>query len=422
MYLSSDDAIFDPFMLPPYSPAGPAPLYTWEPSELERRLQYTPGNRHPRHTSTFMRKCGPVAMLLYNRDSGESTPTYGRRDVVEGAVNIDCSARCRIQRVVVQLDARADAVSTGTLAVNHVLFRESATLWSAEGRAASCCCPSLLPFALRFPTTFRDPTRNNQNVVLPPSFDTTFHSMERSLFACVQYTITVLVSKGYTLGVFPNTKKIFVPFNFQPRSRAYQSLPPRRGAFFLDSLKSVPEEWVQFTLTVPAIERPPRASIDVHFFIPTVKIFALRDRIPFHITLRGPGVSLRDFLVRERSGVRAVTPPPVRVHIMRQVAVEASGRRAQRSTVISRLEDWCVSPLALTAADVRDDDGELDFSGELLLRCDVSVGGFAAAGIIVQDYMVFTVASPSRPLQHVVPIRIVTDSWIDEVSFYEEWL
>ncbi|KAG6885053.1 hypothetical protein C0993_006281 [Termitomyces sp. T159_Od127] len=68
----------------------------------------------------------------------------------------------------------------------------------------------------------------------------------------------------------------------------------------------------------------------------------------------------------------------------------------------------------------------LDWEGEVKSKQDVTVGGFTAGNVCVKDFVVLLLEpplvdnepSPFLPLQITVPIRLVTDSFM-EITDYE---
>ncbi|KAG6815161.1 hypothetical protein H0H93_010748, partial [Arthromyces matolae] len=68
----------------------------------------------------------------------------------------------------------------------------------------------------------------------------------------------------------------------------------------------------------------------------------------------------------------------------------------------------------------------LDWEGELQVNADVTVGGFAAGGVSVHDFIMLNLEPPDCtnnqsyhlcPLQVTVPIRFVTDSYIETADY-----
>ncbi|EEB92450.1 hypothetical protein MPER_09038, partial [Moniliophthora perniciosa FA553] len=71
--------------------------------------------------------------------------------------------------------------------------------------------------------------------------------------------------------------------------------PVLNGQTFLSTVKALPEEWYQSS----SVLKPQSAfqnvvrPVDVHFFVPVVRVFGIRDTIPVHIRFCGPLSSLR---------------------------------------------------------------------------------------------------------------------------------
>ncbi|KAG5644775.1 hypothetical protein DXG03_007683 [Asterophora parasitica] len=207
---------------------------------------------------------------------------------------------------------------------------------------------------------------------------------------------------------------------------------------FLSTVKSSPEEWYQ----VVSDMKMRAASMIIepvycHLFIPGGRVFGLTDKVSFHIQLTGALDSLQKLLMPQAVDAPAPAPwsskkkidkcplhskPKIKVHILRQYTVDSNGKRAIQDKIIGEGEIWEVPPAICEAAGAV----HLDWEGELKIDGTVTIGGFVAGNVSVKDSVVLTVIpptvdhqpSPFLSLQMSIPIRVVTDSYV-EVTEYE---
>lgn len=163
----------------------------------------------------------------------------------------------------------------------------------------------------------------------------------------------------------------------------------------------------------------------------------MRDTIPFHIQLAGSICMLQkafdasQALGRVLSADSTHTVPDqqsthwdklaFRVRIMRQHIVKHRREFPSRNVVIGEgtvvslppdLSSYCCS----TGTNCR--DGHLDWEGEVRVNSDITTGGWVAGNVEVKDFIILNWTSPSRcsalkDMQVTVPIRLVTDSFVD---------
>jgi hypothetical protein len=78
--------------VPSYSSSSPAPPYSTEPLEDEECLDYS-HRFHRRSTpqSKFIKKNGRITITLDKQDDKAKVPTYGKGDLIAGAISLeDC--------------------------------------------------------------------------------------------------------------------------------------------------------------------------------------------------------------------------------------------------------------------------------------------------------------------------------------------
>ena len=208
--------------------------------------------------------------------------------------------------------------------------------------------------------------------------------------------------------------RMLVPFDYRPRTRPVAPFFPL--SCFFSTVKHMPEEWEETALVVePAagsklgcvqcqvIPTPPALvnpfSSSSQLFLPAVKVFALSDKIPFHVLLSGRVDALRAFVPLDevpspsdcRKGkIRPGGVGAVRISIVREVIVEVRSTRIVRSVRIGEGRIWPVPPTVRAMEDASKRALEdcpcanADWEGELACRKDIITGGFTASGLWVQ--------------------------------------
>lgn len=283
------------------------------------------------------------------------------------------------------------------------------------------------------PETYQDRV-DERTRPLPPSFDPRSEGIiMKSLSARVEYRIVIRVTKA-KLGkmLWKPSKSLTVRMIYAPRSRPHQPILASPFPFLEGTLKSLPEEWTQICTTMSS-KAPDLSDIDCHLFIPAVQIFGKTDAIPFSLQLRAPIASLQALLRPTAPSVSALSlrrmhtasstksessEPTLRVFIRRQVVVTARGQRLARSYIIG---EGTLRPVPPGSTPVRvgvaEGDEAVDYEGEVRCAPDVTVGGFAAAGLMVSDFLTLSVIPAGASVASFAevskshPIRIVTESY-----------
>ncbi|KAG6887507.1 hypothetical protein C0995_014739 [Termitomyces sp. Mi166 len=110
----------------------------------------------------------------------------------------------------------------------------------------------------------------------------------------------------------------------------------------------------------------------------------------------------------------------IEVSLIRQSRIGTGVKEMFDNASIGKGEIWELPPGICKSSDII-----LDWEGEL--KPDVTVGGFATGNVSVRDFVVLALEpplvdkneiSPFLPLRMTVPIRLVTDSFV-EVMDYE---
>jgi len=112
--------------------------------------------------------------------------------------------------------------------------------------------------------------------------------------------------------------------------------------------------------------------------------------------------------------------PFLRVTLLRQVTVAIRGETSCCNFVLGEGIIWPIPP-DLCDATCQCPEGNIDWDGELRCRSEITTGGFNAANVHVQDFIILsvfppTLKSPLLELELGIPVRLVTDSFSDIVT------
>ncbi|KAF5380718.1 hypothetical protein D9757_007056 [Collybiopsis confluens] len=399
-----------PLQLPSYeSVNSPPPNYSIDPICGEQSIQSTPRTR-ARPTGTFIHKTsGNTTVVLMDQQEGVVVPEYGRQGIVNGLISF--ASREPVHEVKLKLHGHMDLVICGNISQNTNLVDFSYTLWKIDlGALATSVCPSELPFTCIFPSTYKD--RLGREVPLPPSIHASYPGSTGLTASCV-YTLTVKVVKSRGRNFFTQIKKITIPLNYRPKFRGpHSSLSPHPDLF--SDVKIAPEEWHQSMATVRSRKPALTPPVQCHLFIPSVRIFAFSDPIPFHVQITGQLSSLQQLVY----GSKSKYAPKIRVYLLRQLTVDVCGQKGCKNVTLA---EGTLSPrpppITLPPAGRED---SLDWEG--VLRCDpydsssYGISGFIAGDLTVKDFMVLSISPPNPlksdllPAQVSVTIKLVTES------------
>jgi len=357
-------------------------------------------------------------------------PSYSRSSTVWGDLALSCTQG--VQSVSIKVEGRLRLADSHGAGVDTSFVNMLYPIWKPD---RSSVCPSMFPFEFVLPEVFND---DRQRRALPPTYN--LRSDWSGIRAQCNYVMKVIVKrKSCKLGLWKPTKKLIIPFTYRSQYRPPQPILPSPFPF-LSTIKSLPEEWFQVTSTMAVKSHSDILPIDCHLFIPVVQTYALTDTIPFYLQLIAPPKSLQAFLYptipnhsklrRSKSNAtEAVSPPTVRVYLMRQVTTVIKGIHSIRKSTIGEGTLRSVPPGAPMAPLLRSQPPDvglstLDYEGEVRANSDVTVGQFVLNRVQVRDFMTVYLAppnqytSPLNPLQHSHPIRLVTDSFM-EITDYE---
>ncbi|KAJ6611447.1 hypothetical protein B0H10DRAFT_368594 [Mycena sp. CBHHK59/15] len=415
--------------LPQYSPSHPSPCYSLYPACDETRLDLTPhAGTRPLPTDVFTKAYGSATVVLLDQEPNAQVPTYGRQGSVRGTLILK-EDTLNVSEIVVKLEGRLDITTTDAGAMSIKAFKDTHTLWPPNSESSSMC-PTTIDFSCLFPAAFR---HTGQEYPLPPSYIARFAGFP-ALFAKITYSLIILI-KVRRLGFMSKTKCIYVVLDYNPRMS-----PPRGISLtqsFLAEVKAMPEEWHQFLFNMKTRSSSTLAPIQGQMFIPSVRVFGLSDTIPLHVQLSGPVSSLRELIPPPTQNHDAATTvnyfnslhlkPAVRVYMNRMVSFEYRGKLVWRVSRIGEGRALPLPPVMDYDCDFRDTNAcgrcdshveDLDWRAEVKCNPDVTVGGFSVIGLVVKDFIVLELAPPnpiSSPLmtvQHAVPIRLVTESFV----------
>lgn len=199
--------------LPIYSPPGPSPEYSSEPTCDEQTLQHTPRLTRPLPTGTFTQSSGKVTVTLSEQEDDAKIPSYCQRGLVQGTIHLE--DRELISDVVlkvilyygvwrmllstsVQIEGKLDSLSTEG-GGNCVRFlNDHYALWKSKDRNTHC--PSLIAFSCMLPLTY---DHGRSRVPLPPSFYA-YYSGPSVLYVQSHYAIIIGIQRArhHKIGFF----------------------------------------------------------------------------------------------------------------------------------------------------------------------------------------------------------------------------
>ncbi|KAJ7045655.1 hypothetical protein C8F04DRAFT_940012 [Mycena alexandri] len=408
--------------LPAYA-FSPAPSYASLPRTGDSTVEYTPraGSIGPA-SGTLTKNWRGVTVIFKNQEESSQTgiPTYGRNSNICGEIGLENPQA--VLTVCLKLEGRISLSSSDCGSIEQTIVDERRVLWD---HAKSGRCPSVVGFALAFPSTYKGEDKLYR---LPPSYETVILGSPLLAVKCVyKLRITITKANSGRLSLFKNTTKTYARFN-QLSSGTRPARPIIQDLSFISTLKAAPSEWHQILVTIPTKEKAEVEPISCHFIIPSGATFCLSEPIPFHIQLCGSRDSLQLFY-----GSAPVEPPPpgskrprrrqyaaiVRVFVARQVYVEVHGRSSWRTITAGEGTLRPIPPTLYTDdADAR--DVSVDWEGEVRCKDDVTCASFSVHHLVVKDFIIFALTpanvrtSPLLPIQHAHPIRLVTDGWTEQ--------
>ncbi|KAF8798483.1 hypothetical protein BYT27DRAFT_7122833 [Phlegmacium glaucopus] len=417
-----------------FSKSLPSPSYSCQLASGEQRLDYT-SLRAPqsRTNSVFIKKSGELSIVVNEQEEDATIPVFGRHAVISGIVL--CQGQLeKIRKIVLKVEGKLDSSTSGGGSWSIKLISSYHTLWSHL--TSEKACPSQVPFAITLPATFQD---DNNSFPLPPSYHFVDDGIQ-TLLARSSYQLRFIVTHTRHPkidAIWPKEQRMIIPFKYVPRTRAPR--PSVATSCLFSSIKTSPEEWYQAVTYLkmrPNVEITP---IICHLFVPGGRIYALTDTMKFHVQLAGLTCSLYMLLsgahmdLDRIASVDSDSPtternfqnekPLVRVTLLRQVSVTVRREKAWSNSILGEGTIWPVPPdLSNCCATLgRYSEGSIDWEGEVRCQSNVTVGGFNAANVQVKDFIVLEISppTPKSPLLDLklnVPIRLVTDSFLDMIA------
>ncbi|KAF7376266.1 putative UTP--glucose-1-phosphate uridylyltransferase [Mycena sanguinolenta] len=356
-------------VLPAYSPA---PSYAALPRSGDAVIEYTPRIGQPEEDlCNLVKRWRDVTIIFKNQDKSATTPTYGRSSSVCGELGLENSA-C-IATVTLKLEGRINLSSSDCGSIVQKIMEEKRVLFD---HAKSGRCPSVVGFALPFPTTYKD---DGKVYKIPPSYDTVCLGSPLIVVKCsYKLTITITKHKSGRLSFLKSTGNTYsLNVDFRPRTRPAR--PIIQDAFF-STLKAAPSECAHIN------------PISCHFMIPSVQTFCISEAIPFHIQLCGPQESLQHFygsapepaLPGKRQRRREYSAI-IRVFLARQIYLQINGRQSWRTINIGEGKLRPIPPLESPPNNDKEvTEVAVDWEGEVNCKSDVTCGSFSINRLVVK--------------------------------------
>ncbi|KAH0831996.1 hypothetical protein J3R83DRAFT_12899 [Lanmaoa asiatica] len=386
--------------------------------------EYTAPHRSSFHRTTNMSlgwrsilACGPTDHLT-------PLPVYALGASVQGTVEISKTEGITSVEVQVEGILRLEEVAEGGTST-QTLFSNTSMLWIKD-RIQDAPCPNSLRFSFSLPTTYTD---RSKTYFLPPSFEAHLSGLP-GFRAHVSYSVSAIAVKPNDVSNMVKSTffrkddwTVSTSFLYLPRTRPSMPIPVPLVATALSSGFAETPQWKLFS-SIATANRRGMQDLVAKLYIPTTRIFCIRQPIPFHLSFHSNPDSLLAFLpLAPVAGLIAPKRQATRIQLMRQATVDV------RNSIIfgTKPDIWrvdCIGEGAFRNAGIGADWAA--FSGDIFISDEVTVGGFRASGFSVrsrssetkpQDYLVLTMTppdlskSPLKELRLVVPIRLATDCW-----------
>ncbi|KAG5729170.1 hypothetical protein E4T56_gene15672 [Termitomyces sp. T112] len=409
--------------LPLYTPSEPLPKYSCQPSCNENTLQHSPLRVRTIPTGTYTRRSGKITVTLFEQEDGVDMPVYHRCNHISGLLLIECPEK--VTRVTMKIQGKLKTITSQTGSKSIQLINVFHTLWrKGESEELSSC----FPFSYLLPNTF---IHEGAEHPLPPTFRI---DQTSTPFLRVLYSINICVSSTrHNMEFLTKSDNVKIFFKYYPRSRPHRPILP--SPHFFSTVKTSPEEWYQASSALKTRKlKPEFGPIYCHLFIPSARVYGLADRIPFHVQLNGPLDALQQFLMPQLVNVSMPSTmqnphgtcpqrikPLVVVSLVRQSKTKTRGSKFQKNQTIGQGEVQELPPLICESRDAI----HLDWGGEIQVNEDVEVGGFVAGNVSVRDFISLVLEPPAANdqacpylcLRMSVPIRLVTDSYVEVIDY-----
>ncbi|KAJ7719926.1 hypothetical protein B0H16DRAFT_1605511 [Mycena metata] len=349
---------------PAYSPRSSPPTYSSTSRPTERTLYQSRG-RSPSPAGICVRRNGDVTLTIFDQEENIEQPLVPNAPLA-GAVLLQNPER--IKSVVLTMAGHLEILPLPGSYSSVPLFSVTHKLHETNQDGVPPC-PNSFAFSQSFPSVFR---HNGRLSNLPPTCHITFGALY--FIKCV-YRITVVVTstRAYFL---TRSDQVSFDLTYRPRTRPAQPLLSNPSLY--STIKTCPEEWMQASHMVKLSGQydAPGPSLICDLFAPSGGAFCVLEPIPFHLQL-STSRGVQDTF----SGVL----PLVKVHILRQIAMNVGGRMVTQSLVLGH------GTIRLTPADRR--RHTLNWEGEACCRDPASVVGTFECGTLA----VVTVSFRMRP-------------------------
>ncbi|KAH8813926.1 hypothetical protein DL96DRAFT_1716220 [Flagelloscypha sp. PMI_526] len=372
----------------------------------------------PRGTYTEQKK--DVVLTLFDQrpnTKGGPAPVYGRGSTVRGEVGIIGKTE-KVEKVLLKLEGFVKLdVYDGFGSKEEVLGWEK-VLFSRDTARPPVACPPKTDFQ------FTLPTEHESERPLPPTYETPCKGIS-DLYAKVYYRLVVSVHSRKILGKADSVKILTIDIDYYPRTS-----PPLQPIRTYENFDAA-EGWQPHSRLLVIKQPSPNQElrpVTIEFYVPSVRTFGITDSIPFHITLTGSSPAIDEFLPpsydsnslsRTPSSSSSGTKPvmvKMKVSIARVITVKSNNPGAveelTRETTIGE-----ASVLPLETSQTKDGLIKLDYGGEVNVNhWAVKTGTFEIVGLSLKDYVVLAVnpVTPGLiPRKVAIPIKLVTDPWVD---------
>ncbi|KAM5531316.1 hypothetical protein V8D89_015031 [Ganoderma adspersum] len=383
------------------------PTYSAEPHAYEQRLALNRPAQRP--AGSFVKQSKNVSLRLYAQEDNASLPVYGCGATVEGAVTLSKAEGVTAVDVKIEGSLILREVGEGGT-TTYKLCLDTVTLWNRDTDPESC--PTSLEFSLNLPTTFSD---GKDTYPLPPTHGVHLSGVP-GFNATIEYTVSVSVAKGGRASSLlrMGNGNVSTPFIYHPRSRPSVPLPAsmRQSS---DTFKFIPNpEWACHESVIRTRQAGGK-DVVCELYLPASRVFSLTQVIPFHVMFCSSAFSLAAFMpYGPTATILAPNKQFTRLRVLRQSTVDV-----RNELVLGTKTDiWRVDTIGEGDFKHAGDGHEwLCFSGEIQLDKDVKVGSFKAGGLIVRDFLEFTMhppeptKAPFKEMRLVIPIRLTTDPW-----------
>ncbi|KZS92890.1 hypothetical protein SISNIDRAFT_485844 [Sistotremastrum niveocremeum HHB9708] len=408
--------------LPTYSQPPPtsadSPAYTRIPRDNEQRVLLR--NRMaqdpiPEGTFTKSSRTGSLILHLENQDEGVPVPVYNKGGIVAGSIDLQKADNVAAVDLKIQGYLSLKEIGGAGTATAKVL----STTLNLFSRSTTPC-PSTLHFSQPLPASY---VYEGETYALPPSYEVHLSGLP-GFRADVSYQVTVVATKNKG-NLFGNQTTVSTPIIYFPRARPPNPVPvPPSPSIFLSDINRPNEDWEVIESTMRS-RKQNVTPIQAKLFIPSGRVFSIKNTLNFRLHLSSSALSLATFLPcsptevgasRTHSSNKGVT----RVYVIRQTSVDVRNASfVGEKTEIFKL----VSIGEASFRRIGDGPDWAAWEGSVEIDPNVKVGSFKAGGLWVKDCIILSIIPPSPhnspllELRQTVPIRLVTEPFAEGYEF-----